>query len=107
MGLLADPAHSFVYDPFLELEVLLLPKFHRRELEAEFHETYFKLATCFDDLNRLFKVGRDEAYRHGIAVLDAMHIAAAHLTGCDALVTLEKPTKPMFRTTLVQVTSLR
>jgi hypothetical protein len=107
LTLLADPGHTFVYDPFLKLEVLLLPTFNRREIEIQFHEAYFKSATCFGDLNRMFEIGQREAYLHGIAVLDAMHVATTHLMRCDALVTLEIPSKPMFRSNIAKVISLR
>jgi hypothetical protein len=53
----------------------------------------------------MFETGGREAVRHGIAVVDALHVAAAHLSRCVALVTTEKPTKPMFRTGLVKVVS--
>jgi hypothetical protein len=42
----------------------------------------------------------------GIAVIDALHVAAAHLSRCAALVTTEKPTKPIFRTSLVRVVGI-
>lgn len=107
LAVLADPGHVFVYNPFLQLEVLLKTKFHKRDLEGQFYESYFKSANCYGDLNRMFEIGGKEAYRHGIAVIDAMHIASANLMHCDILVTLEKTTKPMFRTKLVKVVSLR
>jgi hypothetical protein len=100
---LVDPGFDFVYSPFLRLEVLLLPRYHRRSLEIKFYEEYFKSAQCFGDLNRIFEIGQKEAFKHGIKVMDAMHVATAHLTHCAALVTLEKPTTPMYRTTLVTV----
>jgi hypothetical protein len=35
--------------------------------------------------------------------MDALHIAAAHLQEVDDFVTVEKPGKPFYRTTLVRV----
>ena len=83
-----------------------MPKFNRRLLEVKFYEEYFNAAICFGTLDRIFEIGEKEAFEHGISVLDAMHIAAAHLAGCDALITLEKETKPMYRTKLIPVRRL-
>jgi predicted nucleic acid-binding protein len=44
--------------------------------------------------------------KHGIPVMDALHIAAASLAKCEALVTAEKASKPIFRTRLVPVFSI-
>ena len=106
LALLATPYHEFVYSPLLRLEVLLLPKFNKRHLEVRFYEEYFAAATCYGSLDRIFEIAEKEAYRHGIAVLDATHVATAHLTHCDALITLEKETKPLYRTKLVPVRRL-
>jgi hypothetical protein len=89
------------------MEVLIQPTYHRRTLEVSFYNTYFRAATCFGQLDRMFEIGSKEAMKHGITVADALHIATAHLSNCVALVTAEQPTKPMFRTTLVDVISIR
>lgn len=82
---------------------MLLPRYNQRPLEVKFYEEYFKSAQCFGDLNRIFEIGEKEAFKNGIKVLDAMHVATAHLTRCTALVTLERPTAPMYRSGLVKV----
>ena len=61
----------------------------------------------YGDLDRTFQIGAQDAKRHGIPVVDALHIAAANLSRCVALITAEKPTKPLFRTKLVRVVSLQ
>lgn len=106
LALLADPTFEFVYSPFLKLEVLLLPRYHRRSPEVAFYEAYFDSAQCFGDLNRIFEIGQKEAFTHGIKVLDAMHIATANLARCSVLITLERSTGPMYRTRLIPVQRL-
>jgi hypothetical protein len=39
--------------------------------------------------------------------MDALHIAAAKHAACEDFVTAEKPTKPLFRVTGIQVTTIR
>src|SRR5262249_60549372 len=39
----------------------------------------------------------DEAQRVGLAGMDALHIAAAKAAGVTESITVEKPTKPLFR----------
>ncbi|MEX2263090.1 MAG: hypothetical protein WD696_14135 [Bryobacteraceae bacterium] len=82
---------------------MLQASHEKSQLEIEFYNTYFASATCFGNLDRIFEIGEREARKHGIPVMDAMHIAAANLSRCEVLVTGEKPTKPMYRTRLVTV----
>jgi hypothetical protein len=71
-----------------------------------FYNEYFGHASCWGDLDRMFEIGGKEAMKHGIALADSFHIAAANLARCPVLVTAEKSTKPMFRTRLVRVVSI-
>jgi predicted nucleic acid-binding protein len=104
---LSEPLFEFIYDPLLQMEVMIQPTYHRHTLEVSFYSTYFRNAACFGQLNQMFEIASREAMKHGIAVSDALHIATAHLSKCAALVTAEKSTKPMFRTRLVRVISIR
>lgn len=101
--MLSHPVLEFWYSPLLKLEVTLKPTREKRNPELEFYETYFGAAVCFGDLNEIFRLGEKEALRNGIAVMDAMHIAAANLCRCEYLFTSEEPTRPIFRTQLVKV----
>jgi predicted nucleic acid-binding protein len=105
-AILSEPLFDFVYDPLLRMEVMIQPTYHRHTIEVAFYNTYFKNAMCFGQLNQMFEIGSKDAMDNGIAVVDALHIASAHLSKCAALVTAEKPTKPMFRTSLVKVVSI-
>jgi hypothetical protein len=58
------------------------------------------------DLNRIVLMGFEEAWRHDLTAMDALHVAAAKAVGAIELVTTEKPTKPMFRCEGVSVRSI-
>jgi len=105
-AVLSIPNLEFWYSPLLQLEVTLQPTYHKQKAELEFYEEYFQHASCYGELDRMFAVGGPEAMKHGISVVDALHVAAANLSRCKALITTEKPTKPLFRTRLVQVISI-
>ena len=107
MRILTEQHRIFHYSPLLKLEVTLLAEYHRNQLELQFYNEYFRNATCFGDLNRIFEIGDKEARRYGISVMDAMHIAAASLSRCEVFITGEKPLKPMYRSKLVKVVHFR
>lgn len=79
---------------------------HKQKLETAFYDEYFRNAQCFGDLNRIFEIGCPNALKHGIPVMDALHIATANLARCEMFFTTEGPTKPLFRTRLVKVASI-
>ena len=106
LALLSISTIKFYYGPLLKLEAILQPTLERRRDELEFYEEYFKWAHIFGNLDRVYEIAEKEALRHGIKVLDAMHVAAAHLSRCDVLITAEKPEKPIFRTKIVNVARL-
>lgn len=106
LAILSEPLFEFWYSPLLKMEVTLQPTYQRHNLALAFYNTYFSRSQCYGDLNRMFEVGSQQATKHGIAVVDALHIAAAHLAKCPYLVTAEKSTKPMFRTKLLKVVSI-
>jgi hypothetical protein len=69
--------------PLLRLEATLQAKYHKSKIELDFYDEYFRAADCFGDLNRIFEIGSPEAEKHGIPVMDALHIAAANLSRCQ------------------------
>lgn len=85
---------------------MLHPTHHHDHFEMAFHSEYFKHAKIYGDLNRIFEIGEPEAMKHGIPVMDALHIAAANLARCEILLTTESLTKPIFRTTLIAVVTI-
>jgi len=106
LAILENPDFDFWYSPLLKLELTLKPTHTRNNLELAFYAVYFKGASCFGALDRVFEIGSPDAMKHGIPVMDAMHVAAANLSRCEVLFTTEGPTKPLFRTKLVRVASI-
>jgi len=106
LRVLSEPSFEFWYSPLLKLEVILHPTHQRRKLELAFYEEYFTHASCYGDLNRTYEIGGREAMKHGIPVVDALHVAAANLAKCKVLPTAEGITKPIFRTRIVEVVSI-
>jgi len=72
----------------------------------DFYQEYFSHANCYGDLNRTYEIGNQDSLKHGIPVVDAMHVAAANLSKCKILFTAERPTGQLFRTKLVTVVSI-
>src|SRR5438132_205028 len=94
LAILSEPDFEFWYSPLIQLEATLQPSHNNRKFEMEFYREYFSTASCFGDITRIFEIGSREALKHGIPVLDALHVAAANLSRCKFLFTTEAPTKP-------------
>ncbi len=102
--LLAEPGANFVSSPFVRLEIMPKAVFFGGLAEAAFYEDYFaKVRIYVADVEAIVDLATLEAERCGMAAMDALHIAAASLGGADVFYTLERPGKPMYRTSLVRV----
>jgi predicted nucleic acid-binding protein len=101
-AILDDPTRTFAASVFLEME--LLPNSAGAQLA--FYESYFKRATVrATDLERIVELARSEGLKHGIAAMDALHLAAAASVQAQ-LVTYERPTRPMFRSRITSLLSI-
>jgi hypothetical protein len=107
LAVLDDPEREFASSPFVRLEVLPKAIFHKNADEAEFYETFFQCvsrwATNLDDLTA---AAWNEAAVHGLAAMDALHVAAAVQVNAAELITTEHTTKPIHRTRSCQVISI-
>ena len=77
-----------------------------RHVEAAFYEAFFQAVTHWADVDATVRQAYEEAGAHGLAAMDALHIAAASLVGADELVTTEKPGRLIHRTRSVPVRTL-
>ncbi len=100
---LEDPASSFLTSPFVYLEVVPQAAFHRRSLELEFYELFFRHAESFEDTTEIVRHAITTSTRCGVAPMDALHVAAAALLRADLLLTAEKPGKSIYRASQVPV----
>ena len=91
---------------FLYLEVGPKATFHKRRVEATFYDRFFRDAKWVRDLEQIDEVARAEAEKHGLGAMDALHLAAAHVGGAAELITTEKRSKPIHRSSLVKVVYL-
>jgi predicted nucleic acid-binding protein len=103
---LEQPNRSFLTSPFVHLEVLPKAVFYKKRLERSFYERYFMNATWYRDVARIEAVAQAEATKAGLGAMDALHLAAAHLSRADEFVTTEKPPKAIHRSKIVKVVYL-
>jgi hypothetical protein len=106
LEILADSERGFVASSFLYLEVAPKATFHKRRVETAFYDRFFRDAKWVRDLERIDKIARAEAEEQGLGAMDALHLAAAHIAGAVELITTEKPSKPIHRSSLVKVVYL-
>jgi len=100
-------AREFVSSDYVKMEILPKPTYFGREAELKFYNAYFSTASTWlkFDVAHL-EVAFEEACRSGLQAYDAIHIAVAVISGCDELITTEKPTSAIHRTTLIRIVSI-
>ena len=108
LAVIADTAsRSFVCSDYVKLEVIPKPTYLGRTAEVSFYEGFFSTVSTWlpfnvDDLEQALT----EACAAGLSAVDAIHVVVAANSGCEELVTSEKTTSAIHRTTLVHVTSI-
>lgn len=108
MKILDDPEREFVSSPFVKLEVLPKAAYQKNQAEEEFYETYFEAVTYWPkSIEEVTSRAFVEACKFGLSAMDSLHVAAAILAEADVLITTEKPDKPIFRITSINVVSIR
>ena len=105
--ILYDSNREFISNDFLKLEVLPKPTRNKKQASIDFCEDYFAACVHHVETNKsLLDAAFAEACRLGLSPIDAIHLAAASEANADEFVTLEKPTKPMYKSDLVKVVYL-
>lgn len=105
---LDDANRIYLTSPLVRLEVVPKAAYLRRSEEIAIYNAFFdnpSVLYCHDWAS-MAKLADDAARRHGLAAMDALHLAAAYLLGADEFVTVERPTKPLYRSELVRVVYL-
>ena len=97
LTLLDDPGRVFVTSDYVRLEVLPKPLYFRRHTEAEFYEAFFAAAEFVEASPTLVSAAFEEARRAGLGAVDALHVAAAKRASVEEFITVERPTRPVFR----------
>jgi predicted nucleic acid-binding protein len=105
--ILDEPNRNLVVSDAVWLEVQPKARYHKRQQEIEFYNEVFARAECLKwKISTLYRA-HDLAEKHGIAAMDAIHVATALDAGIDEFVTAEKSTKPMFRIEELRIQSIR
>jgi predicted nucleic acid-binding protein len=94
LAVMEDSRRRFYTSQLVKLELLPKAIFFQQEEEIEFYQTQLG-----EDAKKL-------AARHGLAAMDALHLAAALRQGAEEFITAEKPGKPMFRVRGISVKSI-
>jgi predicted nucleic acid-binding protein len=107
LAVMEDTSRQFYTSQLVKLELLPKPAFFKQEAEIEFYETHFRAVRGEEPLSpELGEKAAELARKHGLASVDALHLAAAIRQGADEFITAEKPGKPMFRVRDISVKSL-
>ncbi len=107
LAVMEDPQREFYTSQLVKLELLAKPAFFKQEAEMEFYQTHFRAVKGEEPLSReLGEKAEELGRRHGLAAVDALHLAAAIRQGVKEFITAEKPGKPMFRVRGITVKSI-
>jgi predicted nucleic acid-binding protein len=101
--LLDDPNRIFLTSPFVYLEVVPKAIFYKKRPERSFYDRFFKNAVWLREVDKIEAAAQTEAIKAGLGAMDALHLAAAHLSHAGEFITTEKPAKPIHRSSLVKV----
>ncbi|MDE2388977.1 MAG: PIN domain-containing protein [Betaproteobacteria bacterium] len=105
--ILDDPDRALVVSDAVRLEVQPKPRYEKRQQEIDFYDEVFGRAEHLEWRTETLYRAHNLAEKHGIAAMDAIHVAMALDAGVDEFVTGEKSTKPMFRVKELQMHSIR
>ena len=107
MEILDDPDRVLVASDAVRLEVQPKPRYEKRQQEIDFYNAVLDQAEHLKWRTDTLYRAHNLAEMHGIAAMDAIHVATALDAGVDEFVTAEKPTKPMFRVVELRMQSIR
>jgi predicted nucleic acid-binding protein len=97
---------EFVSSDYVKLEILPKPIYFGREAEIKFYNVYFSRVSIWLHFDtKHFEAAFEEACRSGLQSYDAIHIAVAAIGGSDELITSEKPTSAIHRTSVIRTRS--
>ncbi len=106
--ILDDPERIFLTSEFVRLEVLPKATYFRHQDELEMYEAFFATVEQTVPLSpALVTQAHLEAQNAGLGALDALHVAAAKMSGAEEFVTTERPTTALFRVEGIMVTTIR
>jgi predicted nucleic acid-binding protein len=106
--ILDDPERVFLTSDFVRLEVLPKAHYFHHQDEVDFYEIFFtEFAQVVPVSEVLMTQAYLEAQNAGLGALDALHVAAAKISGAEELVTTERLTTALFRVVGLRITTIR
>jgi predicted nucleic acid-binding protein len=107
LAVLGGSNRSFMISEYLRLETLPKPSFHGNLGEVRFLNAFFEAAVrCVDSAPEITRHAVELAARYDLAPMDALHVSAALSGQASVLITVEKPSKPLFRVQELKVLSI-
>ncbi len=106
LQILKDPERIFLCSPFIRHEISPKALFNKQEGEYRFYQEYFRRCIMIGDLKLILRHATNESARSGVGAMDSLHLAAAHLLRADEFVTTEKPSRSIYRSSLVKIVYL-
>lgn len=107
LSVLDDPERSLVVSDAVRLEAMPKARYFKQQEEINFYEAVFSQAENIAWDNAALHHALAIAESHGVAAMDAIHVAHAAAAGVAEFISAEKPTKPMFRVQAIALHSIR
>jgi predicted nucleic acid-binding protein len=107
LSVLDDPERSLVVSDAVRLEAMPKARYHQQQAEVEFYEAVFSEAENIAWDRAALQQALSIAEAHGMAAMDAIHVAHAVKAAVEEFISAEKPTKPMFRVQAIALHSIR
>jgi len=106
--ILSDASREFVSSEWVRLEVLPKARYFMRQSEVKFYELFFERVSIWAQFPPgLLTAALEEATKSGLSAVDAIHVVLAPTSGCEELITSEKPTSAIHRTSRLRIVSIR
>lgn len=107
LSVLDDPERTLVVSDAVRLEAVPKARYHKQQEEVRFYEEVFSQAENIPWDHAALQQALVIAESHGVAAMDAIHVAHAAMAGVTEFISAEKPTKPMFRVQTIAMQSIR
>lgn len=105
--LLSDSSREFVSSDWVRLEVLPKARYFKQRAELSFYDLFFSRVAVWAPFEPgLLDEAMQEASTSGLSAADAIHVVLAAVSGCEELITSEKQTSAIHRTSRLRIVSI-
>ena len=98
-------SREFVSSDYVKSETLPKPTFFARRAEVRFYEAFFSDVSITFDQSHLV-LAFEQACEEGLGWVDALHVVAAELSGCEESVTAEMASSSIRRSKRIRIVSI-